>query len=297
MWPGRCGSPATKAIRGHHAQHVLIDQLFDERQLARAAAHAGLRPAPACLPKARPKSAPTSRSPRRTSAQRCYRELLFRRRRLDDRRSRRRSCDVEDLQPSNCCRSSPTWRGSISTARITQERAIERSRMKRCVANPEGTLAFIERRRARALVYGEGRRVDLCAAASRGPRRAARAVQRRDCVTVMRDEIAVDAFRARRRRHRPDRRRRRDGAVFCRRRAADARVAGGRAESRMVGDAGQPPRAGAGEVLRDGDRARRCVLRRRLARARADRRRSCCSSNTARNPRRRSSSGRGRRAT
>lgn len=42
---------------------------------------------------------------------------------------------------------------------ITQERALERLRDEALVANPAATLAFIERRRARALVYGEGRRV------------------------------------------------------------------------------------------------------------------------------------------
>ena len=42
---------------------------------------------------------------------------------------------------------------------ITQERAIERLRDEALVANPQGTLAFIEQRRARALVYGEGRRI------------------------------------------------------------------------------------------------------------------------------------------
>ena len=47
---------------------------------------------------------------------------------------------------------------------------------------------------------------------------------------------------------------------------------GGRAESRMVGHADQPPGAGAGEVLRDGDRAGAVVRRGRMARSR-DRRR------------------------
>lgn len=42
---------------------------------------------------------------------------------------------------------------------ITQERAIEQLRQDALVTNPAATLAFIERRRARALVYGEGRRV------------------------------------------------------------------------------------------------------------------------------------------
>jgi len=42
---------------------------------------------------------------------------------------------------------------------ITQERAIARLTEEALLSNPEGTLTFIEQRRARALVYGEGRRV------------------------------------------------------------------------------------------------------------------------------------------
>lgn len=44
---------------------------------------------------------------------------------------------------------------------ITQERALDRLAHDALVGNPDGTLAFIERRRARALVYGEGRRAVL----------------------------------------------------------------------------------------------------------------------------------------
>ena len=42
---------------------------------------------------------------------------------------------------------------------INRERAIARLTDEALLTNPEGTLAFIERRRARALVYGEGRRI------------------------------------------------------------------------------------------------------------------------------------------
>ena len=41
----------------------------------------------------------------------------------------------------------------------TQEQAIDRLTHEALIANAAGTLAFIERRRARALVYGEGRYV------------------------------------------------------------------------------------------------------------------------------------------
>lgn len=41
---------------------------------------------------------------------------------------------------------------------LTRERAVARLADEALLTNPEGTLTFIERRRARALVYGEGRR-------------------------------------------------------------------------------------------------------------------------------------------
>jgi hypothetical protein len=44
---------------------------------------------------------------------------------------------------------------------ITQERAVDRLANGALVGNPDGTLAFIERRRARALVYHEGRQAML----------------------------------------------------------------------------------------------------------------------------------------
>jgi hypothetical protein len=42
---------------------------------------------------------------------------------------------------------------------LTEERALERLANEALVTNPAGTLAFIEQRRARALVYVEGRRL------------------------------------------------------------------------------------------------------------------------------------------
>ncbi len=50
---------------------------------------------------------------------------------------------------------------------ISQERAIERLRSEALLANPRGTLSFIEQRRARALVYGEGRRAVYAAMETR----------------------------------------------------------------------------------------------------------------------------------
>ena len=42
---------------------------------------------------------------------------------------------------------------------LARDRAVARLANEALLTNPEGTLAFIERRRARALVYGEGRRI------------------------------------------------------------------------------------------------------------------------------------------
>jgi hypothetical protein len=50
---------------------------------------------------------------------------------------------------------------------IDRARALERLDTEALVTNPDATLAFIERRRARALVYGEGRRFVLASLPSR----------------------------------------------------------------------------------------------------------------------------------
>ena len=140
---------------GHHVQHVLADQLFETRQwlelrlspafgrhllLAEGAAEVG---AELAFP-----------ADRRAA---FYREKLFPAADVND-------VDagvlvrVEDLQRELLPVVTDVARGFLSNT-ITKAGARERLATEALVADPDGTLALIERRRARALVYGEGRRL------------------------------------------------------------------------------------------------------------------------------------------
>lgn len=140
---------------GHHAQHLLLDRLFEQRGwpelrltpafgrhllLMEGAAEAG---ADLALP-----------AGRRTM---LYRDRLFPAASLD-------AGDVEtlvrldDLLPLLLPVVTEVGRQYLDS-RITQAQAVERLSSEALISNAAATLAFIERRRARALVYGEGRRV------------------------------------------------------------------------------------------------------------------------------------------
>ena len=140
---------------GHHVQHLLIDRVFQDRQwpelqlvpsfgrhqlFIEGAAEVGTDLA---LP-----------ADRRA---RLYRDRLFPAAALDpdhiDALVR-----LEDLLPALLPVVTEVGRQYLGS-RITQEQAIERLSNEALISNPRATLAFIERRRARALVYGEGRRV------------------------------------------------------------------------------------------------------------------------------------------
>lgn len=140
---------------GHHAQHLLIDRVFEQRRwpelqltpafgrhllLLEGAAEVG---SDLALP-----------ADRRTA---LYRDRLFPGARLDlkdiDALVR-----IEDLLPALLPVVTEVARQYLDT-RITSEQAIDRLSNEALLGNPQATLAFIERRRARALVYGEGRRV------------------------------------------------------------------------------------------------------------------------------------------
>ncbi len=140
---------------GHHVQHVLIDRLFEQRrwpelQLVRGLARTS------CCSKARRKSARISRSPRRSANSSIAISCFPRRALKADRVNTLIQVEglLQDLLPVVTDVARQYLDGSL-----TQERAVERLANDALVANPQGTLAFIERRRARALVYGEGRRV------------------------------------------------------------------------------------------------------------------------------------------
>jgi hypothetical protein len=148
---------------GHHVQHLLIDRVFAERhwpelQLTPAfgrhllfmegAAEVG---ADLALPAARRAA--------------LYRDRLFPAASLDPR-----DIDtlvrIEELLPSLLPVVTEVARRYLDST-ITQELAIERLANDALIGNPQATLAFIERRRARALVYGEGRRVIYAAMPAR----------------------------------------------------------------------------------------------------------------------------------
>lgn len=140
---------------GHHLQHLLIDRLFTEHRwpelqltpgfgrhllLAEGAAEAGADVA--MTPAAR---------------QSLYRDELLPAAGVDPSLAATLIAAEDalvDLLPVVTDAAKQYLAGAI-----TQERAIERLRDEALVANPAATLAFIERRRARALVYGEGRRL------------------------------------------------------------------------------------------------------------------------------------------
>ena len=140
---------------GHHVQHVLIDQLFESRQWME------LQLTPAfgrhlLLSEGAAEVASELAFPADRRAA-LYRDKLFPAAEVD-------SVDagvlvrVEDLQRELLPVITDVARRYLATE-ITEEQARERLANEALVADPGGMLAFIERQRARALVYGEGRRV------------------------------------------------------------------------------------------------------------------------------------------
>ena len=140
---------------GHHVQHVLIDLLFESRQWME------LRLTPAfgrhlLLSEGAAEVASELAFPAGRRAA-LYRDKLFPAADVD-------SVDagvlvrVEDLQRELLPVITDVARRYLATE-ITEEQARERLANEALVADPGGMLTFIERQRARALVYGEGRRV------------------------------------------------------------------------------------------------------------------------------------------
>lgn len=142
---------------GHHLQHLLIDRLFMEHRwpelqltpgfgrhllLAEGAAEVGADLAMTAA-----------------ARQSFYRDALFPAAGVDPSIAATLVL-VEDTLVDLLPVVTDVARAYLAGA-IAQERALERLRDEALVANPAATLAFIERRRARALVYGEGRRIVL----------------------------------------------------------------------------------------------------------------------------------------
>ena len=140
---------------GHHVQHVLIDQLFESRQWIE------LRLTPAfgrhlLLSEGAAEVAAELAFPADRRAA-LYRDTLFPAAQIDDV-----DADVlvkvEDLQRELLPVVTDVARAYLASS-ITEARARERLASEALVADAGVMLAFIERQRARALVYGEGRRV------------------------------------------------------------------------------------------------------------------------------------------
>ena len=119
-----------EAYPGHHVQHLLIERLYRERQWPELLLTPSFGPHLLYLEGAAEVGA----------------DLVLNESRVDRL--------LQDLLPIVTDVARAYLDGSL-----TQERAVERLANEALVSNPAGTLAFIEQRRARALVYVEGRRL------------------------------------------------------------------------------------------------------------------------------------------
>lgn len=140
---------------GHHVQHLLIDLLREQRHWPELQLAPGFGRHLLFLEGAAEVGADLAL----TASQRevLYRDQLFPAAALKTDRVHT-LIQVEALLPELLPVVTDVARQYLGGA-ITEERAVERLTSEALLANPRGTLAFIERRRARALVYGEGRRL------------------------------------------------------------------------------------------------------------------------------------------
>jgi hypothetical protein len=144
-----------EAYPGHHLQHLLIDRLFGERQWPELLLSPGFGPHLLFTEGAAEVGADLALPP--AARARLYREQLFPAAEADPAYVDRLVA-VEDLLIDLLPVVTDVARQYLASA-ITQQQALDRLRTEALIANPPAALAFIERRRARALVYGEGRRV------------------------------------------------------------------------------------------------------------------------------------------
>ncbi len=140
---------------GHHSQHLLIDRVFAERRWPELQLTPAFGRHLLMMEGAAEVGADLAMPAGRRAA--LYRDRLFPAAALDpggiDTLVR-----LEELLPALLPVVTDVGRQYLDT-RITRTQAIARLEDEALVTNPQATLAFIERRRARALVYGEGRRV------------------------------------------------------------------------------------------------------------------------------------------
>jgi hypothetical protein len=140
---------------GHHVQHVLIDQLLESRQWMELRLTPGFGRHLLLTEGAAEVASDLAFPADRRAA--LYRETLFPAAELN-------AADIdilvrlEDLQRELLPVVTDVARQYLAST-ITEERARERLTSEALVADADVMLAFIERQRARALVYGEGRRL------------------------------------------------------------------------------------------------------------------------------------------
>ena len=140
---------------GHHVQHMLIDRVYLERQWPELLLTPGFGPhllyAEGAAEAAADLALPASRRAD------LYRTTLLPAAELDPSLAEQ-LVKVEELLNQVLPVVTDVARQYLASE-ISRERAIERLRDEALISNPHGTLTFIEQRRARALVYGEGRRI------------------------------------------------------------------------------------------------------------------------------------------
>ncbi len=144
-----------EAYPGHHVQYLLLERLDEQRRWPELQLVPGFGPHLLLVEGAAEVGADLALSPARREA--LYRDRLFPAAGLTTDRVDT-LIHVEELLPELLPVVTDVARQYLD-GRLSQERAVERLATEALLANPRGTLAFIERRRARALVYGEGRRV------------------------------------------------------------------------------------------------------------------------------------------
>ena len=144
-----------EAYPGHHVQHLLIDRLVGEQSAAELLLTPGFGPHLLYAEGAAEVAADLAFDP--SDRADLYRTSIFPAAGLNPA-TIDQLVQVEDLVIELLPVVTDVARQYLTNA-ITEETAVDRLANEAMVANPRGTLAFIEQRRARALVYGEGRRM------------------------------------------------------------------------------------------------------------------------------------------
>ena len=152
-----------EAYPGHHVQHLLVDELFTDRQWPELLLNPGFGPHLLFTEGGAEVGADLALRPEQRAA--LYRQRLFPDAGVD-LANVDRLVAVEDLLVDLLPVVTDVARVYLEGA-ITRQQALDRLRTEALIANAPAALAFIEQRRARALVYGEGRRVIYGAMRSR----------------------------------------------------------------------------------------------------------------------------------